>query len=55
MDPSDERRERNEPSEEECALIRDMDDKQSAAASSAVVPYRQHSGLELSWEADSAW
>ena len=54
MEASDETREENEPSEERCALIRDMDDKHPST-SSALVPYRGHAVSELSWEADSAW
>ena len=54
MEPSGEIREENEPSEERCALIGDMDTKQPST-SLALVPYRGHSVNELSWEADSAW
>ena len=54
MEHSDERREENEPSEERCALIRDIDDKQPTT-SLALLPYRGYTVTELSWEADRAW
>jgi hypothetical protein len=54
MEPSDEVREENEPSEGGCALIRD-DDNKPPSTSLALVPYRGHAVGQLSWEADSAW
>ena len=56
MEPLEETRGgEREPSEERCALIRDVDDKQPSSSCLALVPYRGQSVSELSWDADSAW